>query len=236
MINGSTPMTGTLTFTGTANAGIQLSNLTDTQRAALSALDGMLIYNTTLSCLQYYNGAWLAVGTGGNAGWWNGAGAPATSTGNNGDYYLNTSNGSIYQKSSGSWSVIYSPSTNYLSASANSTLNAALTVGAGGSLSFYNTSGVSDLIFDTGSRIAFINGGSDQICGTATLNGTTAVTINTTEASASAGCSVFLSNILPGGTPGIPYQASMSNGSFTIKSTSSSDTSTVVWLMVRFSA
>ncbi len=107
-LDGSTAMTGMLNFSGAANAGVQLSNLTDTQRAALTALDGMLIYNTTLSCVQFYNGAWLTLGSGGSAGWWNGGGAPASSLGNNGDYYLNTANGSIYLKSSGSWAVIYS--------------------------------------------------------------------------------------------------------------------------------
>jgi hypothetical protein len=106
-LDGSTAMTGMLNFTGAANAGVQLSNLTDTQRAALTALEGMLIYNSTLSCVQFYNGAWLTLGAGGSAGWWNGSGAPASSLGNNGDYYLNTANGSIYQKSSGAWAVIY---------------------------------------------------------------------------------------------------------------------------------
>jgi len=33
----------------------------------------------------------------------NGAGAPDNGTGNNGDYYLNTSNGDFYQKSGGAW-------------------------------------------------------------------------------------------------------------------------------------
>jgi hypothetical protein len=106
-LDGSLAFTGMINFSGTGNAGIQLSNLTDTQRAALSALDGMLIYNTTLSCVQYYNGTWLTLGAGGSAGWWNGSGAPASTLGNNGDYYLNTANGSIYLKSSGSWAVIY---------------------------------------------------------------------------------------------------------------------------------
>jgi hypothetical protein len=106
-LDGSLAFTGMINFSGAGNAGIQLSNLTDTQRAALSALDGMLIYNTTLSCVQYYNGTWLTLGAGGSAGWWNGAGAPASTLGNNGDYYLNTANGSIYLKSSGSWAVIY---------------------------------------------------------------------------------------------------------------------------------
>lgn len=106
-LDGSTAMTGMLNFSGTGHAGLQLNNLTDTQRAALTALDGMLIYNTTLSAVQYYNGAWLTLGIGATSGWFNGTGAPSATIGNNGDYYLNTTNGSIYQKSSGAWSVIY---------------------------------------------------------------------------------------------------------------------------------
>jgi hypothetical protein len=45
-------------------------------------------------------------GTAGAAGakWHQGSGAPSSSTGSNGDYYLNTSNGDVYTKSNGSWS------------------------------------------------------------------------------------------------------------------------------------
>lgn len=38
--------------------------------------------------------------------WFNAAGAPSGGTGINGDYYLNTSNGDVYQKVSGSWTLI----------------------------------------------------------------------------------------------------------------------------------
>src|SRR5882724_10173555 len=46
-------MSGMLNFTGTGHAGLQLNNLTDVQRAALSATAGMIIYNTTTSQLQF---------------------------------------------------------------------------------------------------------------------------------------------------------------------------------------
>ncbi len=231
-IDGSIAMTGMLNFSGTGNAGIQLSNLTDTQRAGLSALDGMLIYNTTLSCLQYYNGAWLNVGTGGNAGWWNGSGAPASTTGNNGDYYLDTSTGAIYQKSSGTWSTIYTFA-NIITSTGGGTINAPLTIGTGGSIDFGTTSGTVDLQFNRGSRISFIDSSGDPICGLATLNGTTAVTVTTSACVASNGCYVLTSNVGPSGTVGV-ISATMGNGSFTLKSTSSSDVSTVLWLMVQF--
>jgi hypothetical protein len=68
----------------------------------------MLIYNSTLSQLQYYNGSWQTLSfSSGAANWFSGSGAPSGGTGNNGDYYLNTANGAIYQKSSGAWSVIW---------------------------------------------------------------------------------------------------------------------------------
>ena len=46
-----------------------------------------------------------ATGAAGAAGsvWFNGAGAPSAGTGTNGDYYLNTTNGDVYQKAGGSW-------------------------------------------------------------------------------------------------------------------------------------
>ena len=51
------------------------------------------------------NGANGTNGTNG-ATWWSGSGAPSSGTGANGDYYLNTANGAVYNKASGSWSVI----------------------------------------------------------------------------------------------------------------------------------
>ena len=50
-------------------------------------------------------GAAGATGAAGTAGstWYSGSGAPASGTGANGDYYLNTATGDIYTKASGSW-------------------------------------------------------------------------------------------------------------------------------------
>ena len=59
-------MTGQLNFSGTTHAGIKLLSLTTTQRNALTAANGMLIYNTTTAEVQKYEaGAWAAVGSGG---------------------------------------------------------------------------------------------------------------------------------------------------------------------------
>ena len=102
-------MTGALQFSGGANAGVVLSNLPDTQRAALSALPGMIIYNTTLSQFEVYNGAWSALAVGSGTNWFNGSGAPASSLGGNGDYYLDTASGNVSLKTTGAWAVIYSP-------------------------------------------------------------------------------------------------------------------------------
>jgi hypothetical protein len=44
-------------------------------------------------------------GGGGGSGstWYEGAGAPSSGTGADGDFYLNTANGDVYQKASGAW-------------------------------------------------------------------------------------------------------------------------------------
>ena len=58
-------MTGQLNFSGTTHAGIKLLSLTTVQRDALTAANGMLIYNTTTATVQKYEaGAWAAVGSG----------------------------------------------------------------------------------------------------------------------------------------------------------------------------
>ena len=46
-----------------------------------------------------------APGADGNR-WFDGSGAPAGGLGNNDDYYLDTSNGDVYLKSGGSWSIV----------------------------------------------------------------------------------------------------------------------------------
>lgn len=63
--NGDT-MGGPLGFTGTGHAGVKLNSLTTAQRDALTAANGMIIYNTTTNKVQKYeNGAWSDVGSGG---------------------------------------------------------------------------------------------------------------------------------------------------------------------------
>lgn len=56
------------------------------------------------------NGAFIAdtgevIDPGGAAKWLTGSGPPSDALGSNGDMYLNTSNGNVYSKSSGSWSL-----------------------------------------------------------------------------------------------------------------------------------
>ena len=58
-------MTGQLNFSGTTHAGIKLLSLTTVQRDALTAANGMLIYNSTTATVQKYEaGAWADVGSG----------------------------------------------------------------------------------------------------------------------------------------------------------------------------
>jgi hypothetical protein len=42
-------------------------------------------------------------GSGSGSTWYEGAGAPASGSGADGDFYLNTANGDVYQKASGAW-------------------------------------------------------------------------------------------------------------------------------------
>jgi hypothetical protein len=73
--------------------------------------------------------------------------------------------------------------------------------------------------------------GSNKRMGTATLNGITAVTVTTSAVTANS--RIFLTIQAPAGTPGSPYVNSISAGSnFTVKSTGSSDTSTVGWVII----
>ena len=45
-------------------------------------------------------------GGGGGSAWFDGAGTPSNGLGANGDYYLNTTNGDVYEKAGGVWSVV----------------------------------------------------------------------------------------------------------------------------------
>lgn len=64
-----------------------------------------LTYNDAANTLSI-----AASGGSGGTTWLNGAGAPASGLGADGNYYLNTTNGAIYLKTSGTWSAIYTPS------------------------------------------------------------------------------------------------------------------------------
>ena len=58
--------------------------------------------STPWNGLAYFSGG----GGGGGAAWHDGPDAPASSLGNDGDYYLRSSNGDVYEKVAGSWSVV----------------------------------------------------------------------------------------------------------------------------------
>lgn len=65
LADGSIPMTGALTFSGTTHPGIRLNNLTSTQRDAITPLTGYTIWNTTTGQAEAYSGsAWGALGGG----------------------------------------------------------------------------------------------------------------------------------------------------------------------------
>lgn len=63
--DGSIPMTGKLSFTGTTHAGVQLVSLTTTERDALTPVNGDIIYNETTNQVEAYeNGAWVGTSAG----------------------------------------------------------------------------------------------------------------------------------------------------------------------------
>jgi hypothetical protein len=71
-------LTGLLNWSTTTSAGLRLNNLTDAQRAALSSpAAGSMIFNTTSSLLQVFDGAtWVTLQNGTGTLWLTGSGAP----------------------------------------------------------------------------------------------------------------------------------------------------------------
>ena len=66
LLDGSAPMTGTLSFSGTTHPGLRLNQLTTTQQNAMTPLSGYFIGNTTIGLPSYYNGTtWVTIGAGG---------------------------------------------------------------------------------------------------------------------------------------------------------------------------
>ena len=66
--SGNVIASGELSFSGTGHAGIKLNSLTTTQRDALTAANGMLLYNSTDGKAQVrQNGAWADWGSGGGS-------------------------------------------------------------------------------------------------------------------------------------------------------------------------
>ncbi|MEU9333143.1 glycosyl hydrolase family 28-related protein [Streptomyces sp. NPDC048290] len=93
------------------------------------------------------------------------------------------------------------------------------------------TLSTADLRIATSGRGLLVAEGTNAKMGTATLNGTTSVTVTTTAVTATS--RIYLTTQAPGGTPGSPYVFSRTAGtSFTIRSTSASDTGSVAWLIV----
>jgi hypothetical protein len=61
--------TGPIVFSGTTNAGIKIASLTTTERDALTEAVGMVIWNSTASEFQGYNGSsWIDLGAAGGGG------------------------------------------------------------------------------------------------------------------------------------------------------------------------
>lgn len=89
----------------------------------------------------------------------------------------------------------------------------------------------SDVIIGLAGKGLRVKEGSNAKSGTATLNGTTAVTVANTSVTTTS--RIYLTIQAPGGTVGSPYVSARTAGtSFQIKSTATGDTSTVAYLIV----
>lgn len=87
-----------------------------------------------------------------------------------------------------------------------------------------------DFAIATAGRGLRIAEGSNAKAGTATLNGTTAVTVSTTSVTATS--RIVLGFVTPAGTPGAPYVSAKTAGtSFQVKSVAG-DTSLIYWTIV----
>lgn len=63
-VSGDT-MTGQLNFSGTTHAGVKMISLTTAQRLALTAANGMIVYDSDLGMnMQYTSGSWKSIDTG----------------------------------------------------------------------------------------------------------------------------------------------------------------------------
>jgi hypothetical protein len=158
--DGTIAMTGMLNFSGTGHAGLKLNNLTSTQVTALTPAAGMLVYNTTTSTVQVYNGTWQNITGAGASGttWLNGSGVPSGGTGSNGDYYLDTSNQDVYLKSGGSWSIVIAHGLS----SAGGTMTGTLTFAASLNPAITFTPGYSLRVWNSDLNIGF-KAGTDEL-------------------------------------------------------------------------
>ena len=210
--DGSTPMTGVLTFSGAGNAGLQLQNLNSTQIAALSPVTGQILTNSTsANQIQYWNGsAWVQLAQNTiRPTLFTDFGPPLlTILGSSiGDFYLDTSTGDVYEL------LAFTGWTKIMPGPVFPT---------GGTIT-------GPLSFTTG-KIKLIESGGAPLQGTVALNGTTAVVVSTTAVTASS--RIWLSVQTTGGTMGTPYvSARTANTSFSLKSSNASDTSTVAWFI-----
>lgn len=88
----------------------------------------------------------------------------------------------------------------------------------------------SDIVIGLAGKTLKVKEGTNAKMGTATLNGTTAVTISTTAVTSTS--RIFLGFVTPAGTPGAPYVSAKTVGtSFQVKSVAG-DTSSIAWWIV----
>lgn len=88
----------------------------------------------------------------------------------------------------------------------------------------------SDIVVGLAGKTVFVKEGTNAKMGTATLNGTTAVTVSTTAVTANS--RIYLGYVTPAGTPSAPYVSAKTVGtSFAVKA-GAGDTSLIAWWIV----
>ena len=106
--NGATWYTGTGSPSGVVSGNAGDLYLDTTTQNVWKCVSGTNWGSVPIANIKGATGATGATGSTGAAGtpgsvWYSGAGTPSSGTGINGDYYLNTSNGDVFLKVSGSW-------------------------------------------------------------------------------------------------------------------------------------
>lgn len=229
---------GSTTITPTTGYGVRIANVGGTTAYAVSAGTGLVRFADTTSSSSSITGAMVVgdgstvasnVGIGGGNVFFGGFAQTNTASAGKG-YRVTTGDGYVAFQNDSAFvadnpaiiSTVTSSKTLYLYASGSPVLNMELTDGA-----LTSAGNITASVAGSGLRV---KEGTNAKMGAATLVGGT-VTVNTTAVTASS--RIYLTSQADGGTPGFQrVSARVAATSFTITSSSGTDTSTVAWMIV----